>query len=176
MGDEGGVWAVMPSPTKRYVIFHFYWFLLTSLIVNVARRISSLSTFSSHRRPPTHAEDGITPSLVWFCFRRISYTLPHTPSTQPHPRWCDFVFGVFFFAFLHMPHLPDTLSTKRHYCWCVFMFSDFLSPSTHAEHEKTPLLVSFHVRSLSFILWNTRQAQKRTLFGVFRVWHLFWIF
>jgi hypothetical protein len=156
------------APQKVCYIFIILYFFLTSLIVNVTRRKSSSSTFSTKasrtRRGRNHTFIGVISCSAYFQCHT------HMPSTKSHPRLCDFVFGD---AFLSMPHLPDTPNTKRHHHWCLFVFGVILSPSTHAEHEKTPLLVSFHVRCLSFILYNTRRAQKRTLVGVFCHFRIF---
>ena len=157
-----------PAPHKGTRFFHIsfkvYWFYL---------RLTWWGGNPPHppslKRPPAHAEDETTPSLVWFRVRRISYSIPHMPSTQPHPRWCDFVFGILSLhatppqicraqqdtivgvfscsaSFFHPPHMPNA---KMHPRWCRFMFGVCPSSST------------------------THQAQKCTLVGVFCVQHLF---
>jgi len=117
-----------------------------------------LLTLSGRVKPYTEHEK--TPSLVSFHFRRCSIALQHTQSTKRHQR------GVFSCSTL----VPSRYSTRTRKDTPLGVFSCsalFLCPTTHAEHGKTPSLVSFHVRRLSFILYHTRRAQKCTLVGVF---------
>ena len=78
MGDEGEVWAVVSSPSKGMLFSHylsiFIDFILTSLTVNVTRRIPPRQP--SPRGSPTHPRHRITPSLV------DVFSMPYdTPST-----------------------------------------------------------------------------------------------
>jgi hypothetical protein len=140
-GDEGGVWAVVPSPSQRYVYFHCLICLSHHFnTVNMTRRKFSSSPFCTCRGR-NHTLIGVISYSA--CF----YALPHTPRTEPHQRGCDSVFGVSSTPYHTRRGRNHTLVGVIPYSAC------FLRLLTHAEHETTPLLVSFRGWHVSYALF-----------------------
>jgi len=100
-----------------------------------------------------------TPSLVYFRVRRLSFT-PDARRTRKNT-----LVGVFSCS---TPLLSPRCmaNTETHPRWCIFVFDTFLFTPMHVEHEKTPSLVCFRVRRLSFTL-DARRTRKHTNDGVF---------
>src|SRR6266545_2682377 len=62
-----------------------------------------------------------TPSLMSFCVWCLLYALEHVSAPM---------LVCFCFRHLSYP-LPHMLNMKKHHCWCAFIFSDFHTPPTH---------------------------------------------
>jgi len=95
------------------------------------------------RRPPTHAEDGITPH--WCDFMLSIFSMPyHTRRAHNHTPWVWFCVWHLFFTFLHL------LNMKWHPHWCLFMVGCLSDAPPPAEHETHTNEGGFHIRHLFF--------------------------
>ena len=159
--DEGGVWAVVPSPLKGVLFFHYLLiftdFILTSLTVNATRRISSSSTFSTKvsrtRQARNHTLVGVISCLTCFLCPTIRRAHNHTFS------WCAFVLGVFVSPSYTMPN------TKRHQQGCLFVVGIFTMalplPSTKPYQRRCDFMSGIFSSSV-----HIRQTRNDTLVGV----------
>jgi hypothetical protein len=151
----------VPSPSKgmfffRYLLI-FIDFILTSLTVNVTRRKSSSSTFStkvSHTcQARNHTLVGVISCLACFLCPTIRRAHNHIFS------WCDFVLGVFVSPSYTIPN------TKRHPRWCLFVVGIFTMalplPSTKPHQRKCDFMSGIFSSSV-----HIRQTRNDTLVGV----------
>jgi len=90
--------------------------------------------------------------------RHALVDVENTLSTKRHQRWCLVVFGVCRWVQKTRRARKDTNNGVLSCSACV------TGCRKHAEHEKTPSLVSFHVRHV----WRGNEHENSPITGGFR--------
>ena len=132
-----------------------FLFLLTSLRVNVTRRVYSSSIFST-KAPHTRRTRNNTACLTLLYTQLASFLPPTTCRARNHPKN-----GVISCSASFLQRRPPThyhMPMKSHPRRCDFSLGIFLPP-THAEHERVGTTPSFVVEVFSS---STCQARNHT--------------